>query len=574
MMSQSSPDPLIMSDSGSDYSIQNNPINGQQQLINYLPQVGQVNLNSNQQQQQQGVPFNFESLMSSINGQQPRQQQNEQQQVASQVQYQFGGQQQPKVSQSVAPLPQHQQQQQSQIIHPKSQLETVATKRLGDNLATHQQVDIARKSQHSPLASSLTSVSMATGELLNKIMARSVNGMMVGGHHEENQQVAHATGSPSRSLVSLLASKFVSPVGSRSFSGSVVDRSDQQVLPLSDKHRYSLVGGDSPVDTHLVGGGGVGVATGSSSLSQAHLANGAPAKVHTKVLSAMTHAIGSLLSRGESKHQQESGYLLDHKSMTINQQDKLMRRQQQRQVSGNGMGMGMGIGNADNPEQRDLSQLVPASWKEVVKRTVNNVQQQANSQWKSIEGQLTNWVQDRLKSLPGAGSSASSASGSTSSSSTTGGQHAAAPVSNLIASVSSSALNLLGLGNKSSSGSSSQQTTSAGSSSNSNSSNKESTPSRSGQINSGSSSTSSTTTGSIQNAVVGGAKAALVGMADVIINTLTNRNTTQSNSTAEKSSASAEVAPSPNTNSPSNFPTQQSSSTETLKVGGQQQARA
>jgi len=111
-------------------------------------------------------------------------------------------------------------------------------------------------------------------------------------------------------------------------------------------------------------------------------------------------------------------------------------------------------------EQRDLTKLLPESWREVVKRTMSTVQQQANTQWKAVEGQLATWVQEKLKSAanqasPGPLASAASPASSSSSSSGTGTAssptNASLPkMSNIIASVSSTALNILGLngGNK------------------------------------------------------------------------------------------------------------------------------
>lgn len=108
------------------------------------------------------------------------------------------------------------------------------------------------------------------------------------------------------------------------------------------------------------------------------------------------------------------------------------------------------LGNG--PEQRDLTKLLPESWREVVKRTMSTVQQQANAQWKVVEGQLANWVQDKLKTVAAASAAAGSSqnsAGAASPVSTGGSSNASSPtaMSNIIASVSSSALNILGLNN-------------------------------------------------------------------------------------------------------------------------------
>lgn len=193
--------------------------------------------------------------------------------------------------------------------------------------------------------------------------------------------------------------------------GSIYSRKDQ----LSDKHRYSLVGLDGDSEPLAFGGfgghGNHGAGSTASKLQRALL------------LSTLTRAI-----QGLSPNQADG-------SGSWSGQDQV------RQV---------GAISRQGVEQRDLTQLLPNSWREAVKRTMSSVQQQASNQWRSIEGQLTGWVQEKLKALP---VPASLAPGAIQSNNSATGSAAPAQVTNLIATVGSTAMNMLGLGAKSQTGS-------------------------------------------------------------------------------------------------------------------------
>lgn len=239
-----------------------------------------------------------------------------------------------------------------------------------------------------------------------------------------------------------------------------IKRSDH----LGDQLRYSLVGSDE-------------ISAGADS----------PAASDKHILSAMAHAVGSVLrpsangvSAGGKSGSLSSWSSSDRPNFLIrssnlmqnlmaggvrainepNANQVIMRRQQQQSPA----------------EQRDLTKLLPESWREVVKRTMTTVQQQANTQWKSIEGQLANWVQDKLKAVAAsapAGASQVTASASGSSSPASNGAISPpsitsalpAPIGNMLASASSTALNILGLNKNNSSGSSAQATVAAAASS-------------------------------------------------------------------------------------------------------------
>lgn len=288
---------------------------------------------------------------------------------------------------------------------------------------------------------------------------------------------------------------------------------------LNDKHRYSLVARDD------------------NNLNEQQLEKLSPSSKPFS-LSAMTHAITSMFDSPLAESGSSSSSYKQHvatapmSSSEINSEqhthsmlsDKTLSRRQQQ--AGNSL------------EQRDLSLLLPQSWKEVVKRTVNNVKQEASTQWRSIEGQLTNWVQDKLKTFPVPSASSSSSSSSSGSSSP-----AAAPVANIIASVSSTAMNILGLSNKSPS-SSPSVTHSATASSNSNDSasvhgsqtsaaNNES-PSVS-QRGGKTDAPGKTTSGS-------GKGGALAGVANMIVNTLTSRTSAPSSSHSSSTSSHSKIA--------------------------------
>lgn len=100
-------------------------------------------------------------------------------------------------------------------------------------------------------------------------------------------------------------------------------------------------------------------------------------------------------------------------------------------------------------DQRDLSQLVPQSWKDAVKRTVTNVQQSATSQWKNIE----TWYNDKFNKTSSSMNQANPSGGiapmqmNGQPNQQTNGQ--TGPVGNFFSGVGSAAVNILGLGQKS-----------------------------------------------------------------------------------------------------------------------------
>lgn len=101
-------------------------------------------------------------------------------------------------------------------------------------------------------------------------------------------------------------------------------------------------------------------------------------------------------------------------------------------------------GNQATQEQRDLTQLVPQTWKEAVKKTITNVQNSATSQWRSLEGQITNWYHDKFKSN---GSSTPAPALATTPVNTPSPN--AGSVSNFFSGIGSAAANMIGLGQKS-----------------------------------------------------------------------------------------------------------------------------
>lgn len=350
----------------------------------------------------------------------------------------------------------------------------------------------------SSLTSSLANVKQS--KLMNRIM--NANG-------QENQQQTNSYRMMNLGDVEA-AQKFSSFLRSRDH--------------LNDKHRYSLV---APDDSEL--------AHSNNNINEQQKLSPSSKPF---LLSTMTHALTSMFSsplaaesgsssslaastRNKQQHHLQPASSSSSFDSSINGQqhsitgDKTLSRRQQQ--AGNGQ------------EQRDLTQLLPASWKEVVKRTVNNVKQEASTQWRSIEGQLTNWVQDKLKTFP---TSSSASSGSSSSGSLS---PAAAPVANIIASVSSTAMNILGLGNKNPSSSSSTTTHSATTTStNSHESSSGSSPasvshesSSGGQRGSKNDSPSKTPSP--------GKGGALAGVANMIVNTLTSRTSAPSYSSSSSS---------------------------------------
>lgn len=247
---------------------------------------------------------------------------------------------------------------------------------------------------------------------------------------------------------------------------------------LNDKQRYTLVGLDDNDFAHFSN-------TNEQKLSPSS---------KPFLISAMSHALNSMFYPQQVESGSSVGNIGDK---TINHKDSILRRQHQ---------TGTGV------EQRDLSQLLPQSWRDVVKRTVNNVQQQATTQWKSIEGQVTNWVQDKLKTFP-ATSSAGTSSGSTANGSSQAGS---APMANIIATVSSTAMNMLGFGNKNASHSASNLITPSSQSDSSHKAHQSNGPSTSESTNN--------QRGKTDNQIhQQPSKGAFAVVADLIVNKLTNR---------------------------------------------------
>lgn len=215
-------------------------------------------------------------------------------------------------------------------------------------------------------------------------------------------------------------------------------------------------------------------------------------------------------------------------------------------------------------EQRDLTKLLPESWREVVKRTMTTVQQQANTQWKSIEGQLANWVQDKLKAAANSVGAAASGSSSSSSSASSGGSSsgaasgssaaASAPVANILASVGSTAMNILGLGAKNTSNSSPPSTsaTSAGVSSPPSSSSSPAHSSAHHEHQTATVSKAKTEKPSSQTTP----KGPLAGVAGLIMNTLTNRSSAPSLSTSESNEQKSPVPAADSTSAQSSISSQ------------------
>lgn len=309
-------------------------------------------------------------------------------------------------------------------------------------------------------------------------------------------------------------------------------RSDNQV---DEKHRYSLV-----EDSDLA------QFNPSNSLEEQQKLSSSPSK--PLLLSAMSQAISSMLSGQHQQQQQlrqqqtgalqssaESGSLpLSSSSApttsgqfvsnwlnklefvadkaTINHlKEPAVSRRQLVATNSNKLAA---------PEQRELSQLLPQSWREAVKRTMTTVQQQASTQWRSIEGQLTSWVQDKLKSLPTGGAPAGNQAG---------GASSTAPVANIIASVGSTALNLLGIGNK---GTSVLATPLAAAPAHSDASNSDGPKHEASNV-----SNSPSRSGLVQPA-----KAALVGVSNMIVNSLTNRQVASATSSSAGAQSTATAA--------------------------------
>lgn len=114
-----------------------------------------------------------------------------------------------------------------------------------------------------------------------------------------------------------------------------------------------------------------------------------------------------------------------------------------------GNGMARQVQQQQQGEQRDIGQLIPQAWKDAMKRTVNNVQQSASSQF----NQLSSWVQDKLKAPATGGSSTvlnstlnqkSAIQTSTTNSTNTS---LAASASSMISALSNGAMNIFGFNN-------------------------------------------------------------------------------------------------------------------------------
>lgn len=395
----------------------------------------------------------------------------------------------------------------------------------------------------------------ASGKLMSKLMNANGNQQFELGN--SYKRMMSLGGSGSDALAGLRSNGIALP-WQRMSAWSTNARSDNQ---LDEKHRYSLVedsdslaqftkmpfkwASNSLEEQQQQQQGEEKLSSPSSSLSSKPF-----------LLSAMTQAIGSIFN---GPHSGVAGNLLRTESGSpaaaasqqlvrsginsklesvgdktiINQHNKesVLRRQ----LVGGGSNSINNIGAL--AEQRELSQLLPQSWREAVKRTMSTVQQQASTQWRSIEGQLTSWVQDKLKSLPTGGSQTSSSSTSSSSTSAASA-NSPTPVANLIATVSSTAMNLLGISGKGTSvlagphppaHSSSSDMAAGSSTAGSSSSSSSSSSSAGGKLESPS------RTGLVQPA-----KSALVGVSNMIVNTLTNRQVATTAAASSPSTASAQ----------------------------------
>lgn len=189
---------------------------------------------------------------------------------------------------------------------------------------------------------------------------------------------------------------------------------ETKLIALNDKHRYSLIADE--------------LDSSGSKLSPAQ----------NSLLSAVSHIIGLNSSpKQEAQGSSESGLL----NKKISHQLELLP-QAQAQTSSSSQQTSTVSGQ---PEQRDLSHLLPQTWKEAVKRTYNNVQHSASNQWRSIEGQITGWLKPAAAAAPAyhlAGSTPTSNAHNHFHTATSG--PAAGPVTGFL----QSAVNMLGLGAK------------------------------------------------------------------------------------------------------------------------------
>lgn len=273
---------------------------------------------------------------------------------------------------------------------------------------------------------------------------------------------------------------------------------------LSDKNKYSLIYSENDLEPKIP-----------------------PASPLTKpfLLSAMSHALTSMFNTPSAASESGSNHNNQVHGLNGDRTINLQREISSSSLSPSRKQPAIATSGQVLSEQRDLSQFLPQSWKEIAKRTIGNVQQQATTQWKSIEGQLTNWVQDKLKTLPMAASQTSPVSP------TSGGQGAKPSLPNIIASVGSTAMNILGLGNKSS-----HSTPSVAAPSSAPSAGSESSVTNASANTDDSQKSKSDLTGNKSTASNGtSAKSALAGVANMIVNTFTNR---QNPSTTQPKSSS------------------------------------
>lgn len=199
---------------------------------------------------------------------------------------------------------------------------------------------------------------------------------------------------------------------------------------LGDQHKYSLVGLDTDGEPLAFGGFGAPSQAAGSQHAGDHTQRSPDGRAPFS-LASLTRALG-LSGVTTNGVQVKSGLVDGQDHHHDHQASSAINRRQAQQA-----------------EQRDLTLLLPSAWREAVKRTMSSVQQQASTQWRSIEGQLTNWVQDKLKAVPASGAATGGSSSPASGSSPTASSNAPVQVANLIASVSSTAMNMLGLGGKS-----------------------------------------------------------------------------------------------------------------------------
>lgn len=151
---------------------------------------------------------------------------------------------------------------------------------------------------------------------------------------------------------------------------------DTKLISLNDKHRYSLVldGDKDEMD-----------------VEKKKIAPPTTTSLVQKSLSAVSHIIGLNSISTSTNPRNGSGSLAQttlpstdhHQHSNESPLKPHAEAQTQTQTQTNGQ---------LQQEQRDLTQIVPQSWKDAVKRTYQNVQHSATNQWRSLEGQLTSWI--------------------------------------------------------------------------------------------------------------------------------------------------------------------------------------